>query len=179
MLSSMQAKESLQESLHAFPDNVPSHLKQALINAHHKLSDYYTKFGCLTPTTSGLLISHLSSCFLMTWTLTRFKFWTLTSHIKVFSCWLRWWFHNAMAFPRGHKEEQLCQHYLVPGQICEDRNPLPLLCCSPHQLNYLSGSPQKVNFLVWYKHWPQIFKDELEEFWKLHLEDFESCNPIQ
>jgi hypothetical protein len=49
MLSSTQAifrglQESLKESLRTLPDNVPPRLKLALVNAHRKLSDYYTNF---------------------------------------------------------------------------------------------------------------------------------------
>ncbi|KAG0695804.1 hypothetical protein DFH29DRAFT_991905 [Suillus ampliporus] len=49
MLSSTQAifhglQESLQESLHELPNNTPPHLKDSLIKAHRKLSDYYMKF---------------------------------------------------------------------------------------------------------------------------------------
>ncbi|KAG2084031.1 uncharacterized protein F5147DRAFT_589650, partial [Suillus discolor] len=49
MLSSTQAifrglQESLQDSLCELPDNMPPRLKESLIKAHWKLSDYYTKF---------------------------------------------------------------------------------------------------------------------------------------
>ncbi|KAG1731486.1 uncharacterized protein EDB91DRAFT_1238927 [Suillus paluster] len=49
MLSSTQAifcglQESLQKSLHKLPNNTLPHLKDSLIKAHQKLSDYYTKF---------------------------------------------------------------------------------------------------------------------------------------
>ena len=49
MLSSTQAifrglQESLQDSLRELPDDTPPRLKNALIKAHRKLSDYYTKF---------------------------------------------------------------------------------------------------------------------------------------
>ncbi|KAG2070376.1 hypothetical protein BDR04DRAFT_1019021, partial [Suillus decipiens] len=50
MLSSTQAvlhglQESLQESLCELPNNTPPHLKDSLIQAHQKLSNYYTKFN--------------------------------------------------------------------------------------------------------------------------------------
>lgn len=49
MLSSTQAifrglQESLQESLCELPNDMPPRLKDSLIKAHRKLSDYYTKF---------------------------------------------------------------------------------------------------------------------------------------
>jgi hypothetical protein len=49
MLSSTQAifwglQESLQNSLRELLNNAPPHLKQALVKAHHQLSEYYTKF---------------------------------------------------------------------------------------------------------------------------------------
>lgn len=49
MLSSTQAifcglQESLKDCLINLPNNAPLHLKESLIKAHQKLSDYYTKF---------------------------------------------------------------------------------------------------------------------------------------
>ena len=48
MLSSTHAifrglQDSLRESLHALPNNTPALLRQALLSAHRKLSDYYGK----------------------------------------------------------------------------------------------------------------------------------------
>jgi len=48
MLSSAHAifrglQESLQDELAKLPDNAPQKLRHALMNAHHKLSDYYFK----------------------------------------------------------------------------------------------------------------------------------------
>ncbi|OAX32458.1 hypothetical protein K503DRAFT_805214 [Rhizopogon vinicolor AM-OR11-026] len=40
-----------------------------------------------------------------------------------------------------------------------------------------AGPPQKANFTAWYKKRPMNLKDELEEYYRLPLEDFDTCNP--
>jgi hypothetical protein len=42
-----------------------------------------------------------------------------------------------------------------------------------------SGSPQKVNFTARYKKRPSTLKDELEEFYKLPQEDFNTCDMMK
>ena len=41
-----------------------------------------------------------------------------------------------------------------------------------------NGSPQKVNFTARYKKHPSIRRDQLEEYFKLPCEDFDTCDPI-
>jgi hypothetical protein len=45
--------------------------------------------------------------------------------------------------------------------------------------SHLDGSPQKVNLTVQYWKAPQALVDELEEYFKLPHEDFETCDPIK
>jgi hypothetical protein len=42
-----------------------------------------------------------------------------------------------------------------------------------------SASPQKVDFTARYKKRPTAVKDELEEYYRLPVEDFDACDPIQ
>lgn len=42
-----------------------------------------------------------------------------------------------------------------------------------------SRSPQKVNFTARYKKSARTLRNELEEFFKLPQEDFDSCDPLQ
>jgi hypothetical protein len=49
----------------------------------------------------------------------------------------------------------------------------------PTATETFSGSPQKVNFTARYKKRPATLKDELEEYYRLPLEDFDTCDPIQ
>jgi hypothetical protein len=41
------------------------------------------------------------------------------------------------------------------------------------------GSPEKVNFTARYKKMDRVVVDELEEYFKLPREDFDSCKPLQ
>jgi len=54
---------------------------------------------------------------------------------------------------------------------------------APHppatELSSTSSSPQKVDFTMWYKKRPTTMKDELEEYFRLPVEDFDTCDPIQ
>jgi hypothetical protein len=68
-----------------------------------------------------------------------------------------------------------------------------ILCyanCAPHSLDDVSdttntissavdGSPSKVNFTSRYKKKDQLQRDELEEYFKLPREDFDTCKPLQ
>ena len=38
-------QEDIHASIHSLPDGTPDCLKNSLVNAHRKLSDYYTKFN--------------------------------------------------------------------------------------------------------------------------------------
>jgi hypothetical protein len=49
----------------------------------------------------------------------------------------------------------------------------------PMALPSTSTSPQKVNFTARYKQRPRATVDELEEFFLLPQEDFETCDPLQ
>jgi len=55
----------------------------------------------------------------------------------------------------------------------------PAPATQPASTETPSGSPQKVNFTARYKKHPSTLKDELEEFYKLPQEDFDTCDPIQ
>jgi hypothetical protein len=42
-----------------------------------------------------------------------------------------------------------------------------------------NGSPQKVDFTFRYRNLPQAFTDEVQEYFKLPRENFDTCNPLQ
>ena len=43
----------------------------------------------------------------------------------------------------------------------------------------VDGSPSKVNFTSRYKKKDRLLRDELEEYFKLLCEDFDTCKPVQ
>jgi hAT family C-terminal dimerisation region len=73
-----------------------------------------------------------------------------------------------------HAKDQLHQFYLDNYA----KMPTPPPAIQP-VVTETSGSPQKVNFTARYKKRPSTLKDELEEFYKLPQEDFDTCDPIQ
>ncbi|OAX31085.1 hypothetical protein K503DRAFT_815280, partial [Rhizopogon vinicolor AM-OR11-026] len=157
-LSSTQAifrglQESLQDSLHKLPDNTPPRLKDSLIKAHHKLSDYYTKFD-----KSPLCVwsSHNSISFLVKGLSDDCSDYTLQVHLD-------------------NEKEQLHQYY-QDNYLAPQASPITP---EPTTAETVFGSPQKVDFMAQYKKRPMNLKDELEEYYRLPLEDFDTCDPIQ
>ena len=43
----------------------------------------------------------------------------------------------------------------------------------------MNGSPQKVDFTSRYRNLPQAFTDEVQEYFKLPRENFDTCDPLQ
>ena len=43
----------------------------------------------------------------------------------------------------------------------------------------MSGSPQKVDFTSRYRNLPQAFTDEVQEYFKLPRENFDTCDPLR
>ena len=43
----------------------------------------------------------------------------------------------------------------------------------------VNGSPQKVDFMSRYRNLPQAFTDEVQEYFKLPRENFDTCDPLQ
>jgi len=43
----------------------------------------------------------------------------------------------------------------------------------------VNGSPQKVDFTSRYRNLPQAFTDEVQEYFKLPRENFDTCDPLQ
>jgi hypothetical protein len=73
-----------------------------------------------------------------------------------------------------HAKDQLRQYYQdnYAAQV-----PAPI--SQPHVATTSSDSPQKVNFTARYKKRPSVMNDELEEFYRLPQEDFDTCDPIR
>jgi hypothetical protein len=68
--------------------------------------------------------------------------------------------------------------YYKENYTAEDASaPTPSQTITPSQQNVL-GSPQKC-FTSRYHNKSKVSINELEEYWKLPIEDFETCDPIQ
>jgi hypothetical protein len=68
--------------------------------------------------------------------------------------------------------------YYKENYAAEDASaPTPSQTITPSQQN-VSGSPQKC-FTSRYRNKSKVSINELEEYWKLPVEDFETCDPIQ
>lgn len=158
MLSSTHAifrglQDSLTDSLRSLPNNTPALLRQGLLNAHRKLSDYYGKFD-ESPyyTWASLLDPRISYCGLLA------------------DC-------GDDLDARAHLEtakESLYTHFRA------NYDKLLLAPTTPvAPTSTIKRSPQEVDFTSRYRNLPQAFTDEVQEYFKLPREDFDTCDPLQ
>lgn len=183
MLSSAHAiyrglQDSLQDSLRALPNNTHPNLKLGLLNAHRKLSDYYNKID--------------DSPF-YTWASR-----TFISFSYLLLCGPQTNICSLVLDPRISYEGLLHDCGTDPDAIhtlsnsraallayCDRKyasSSVPTIPSSqPSQplSSFTPGSPDKVNFTARYKTTSRVPTNELEEYFKLPIEDFDSCDPIQ
>ena len=57
--------------------------------------------------------------------------------------------------------------------------PLPVPTAPVVSTSAMDGSPQKVDFTSRYRNLPQAFTDEVQEYFKLPRENFDTCDPLQ
>jgi len=71
-------------------------------------------------------------------------------------------------------KEHLCAHF------CAKYNkPLPEPAAPVTSTSAVNSSPQKVDFTSSYQNLPQAFTDEVQEYFKLPRENFDTCDPLQ
>jgi hAT family C-terminal dimerisation region len=73
---------------------------------------------------------------------------------------------------KGQLVQHYCEQYLRDAPPPTQQQPVMLPSTS-------STSPQKVNFTARYRQRPRATVNELEEFFSLPQEDFETCDPLQ
>ena len=160
MLSSTQAifrglQESLQDSLRELPNNTPPRLKNSLIKAHRKLSDYYTKFD-ESPyyIWSSCKQSHYSVYYLSHTLIT-----VLDPRISYEGLLADCGDDYTMQSHLDNAKDQLRQYY-QDNYLAKSASVAP----QPAVVETFSGSPQKVNFTARYKKRPNTLKDELDAY---------------
>jgi hAT family C-terminal dimerisation region len=57
--------------------------------------------------------------------------------------------------------------------------PLPARTTPVASTSAVNGSPQKVDFTSHYRNLPQAYTDEVQEYFKLPRENFDTCDPLQ
>src|SRR6202522_2481856 len=162
MLSSTQAifrglQESLQESLRKLPDNVPSPLKQDIVKAHCKLSDYYTKFDVSpyyiwssrkSPPKLVIIAINSETCQVLD---PRISYEGLLADCSD---------DLTMQQHLENAKEELRQHYQESYEKTAASPPIvPLSASAEVHGSANSGSPQKVNFIGRYKRRPQTSRE--------------------
>ena len=169
-------QEHIRKIYSALPESVPQRIKDSLIEAHRKLSDYYHRYD--------------QSPF-YTWAARKFNHFDfmfegyLVTHQPIF----------LVLDPRISYEG-------VCGDYMDDPDLLSYLDSSKttlhaHYIQHYSGrasslsrstnptqstsdeSPSQVNFTSRYKKKDATLRDELDEYFKLPREDFDSCEPLK
>ena len=165
-------QEDLRQLLTELPDSSPSYLKNSLIKAHQKLSDYYTK---LDDSPFYIWASCISLCTPLYLTLTFFDA-VLDPRIS---------YQGLLADCTGDpllvSQLELVNGQLTMGYQEQYMQDIPALVPSwPAVMatSTSSTSPQKVNFMARYKQWPRLMADELSDYFKLPQGDFDACNPL-
>ncbi|KAK0234625.1 hypothetical protein EDD85DRAFT_955453 [Armillaria nabsnona] len=168
----------LRDILRNLPDSVSPQIKNGLVKAHHKLSDYYYKFD---------------ESLLYTWAAHKF---TLSYGRQITDCVVVLDPHisyegmcndyvddeSLLEYLEGAKSS-LHQHYQKYYANKTTTRPQTQTSGNVHgnRLGRLSsqGSPQKMNFTSHLSNKPKCVTDELEEYFKLSPEDYDSCDPIK
>lgn len=164
-------QEHLCSILRDLPDSIDMSIKQGLLSAHEKLSDYYYKYD-------------------------ESPFYTWAAHKSLSLCLSIYYTdHKPVLDPRisydGMKEDyeddsSLGEYLETAKTDLHDYYQTHYTCVSqgleshPSQTSVVDaqGSPQKVNFTSRYRQKDRVATDELEEYFKLAREDFESCDPL-
>jgi len=163
-------QDSLADSLHLLPNNTPASLCRGLLNANQKLGDYYRKSNESPYYTWA---SHMS-CILLWYT-------TSLTSLLVLDPWISYSglladcgdALNTCAHLEATKE---CLH----AHLCAKYNKLLPAPAAPAALtSVMNNSPQKVDFTSCYWDLPQAFMDEVQEYFKLPHENFDTCDPLQ
>ena len=94
--------------------------------------------------------------------------------------WLCWWQYpyRLSGICKGitscYFQENYAGKYIIAPSVTAASTPRSAFGASQSQ----NGSPQKVNFTARYKKHPSVRRDQLEEYFKLPREDFDTCDPI-
>ncbi|KAL0945055.1 hypothetical protein HGRIS_014971 [Hohenbuehelia grisea] len=161
MLSSCLAifrglQDHLKNILRSLPDNIPPILRDAVTAAHQKLSDYYNKFDespyCMWASLLDPRISYeaLKSDY---------------TDDPILSEYLE----SSRAKLEQHFNKFYKTNNSTPTSEASSTSSAPAVN---------TGHPQRISFVARYKRVQQATSDELEEFWRLAPEDYESCDPI-
>ena len=165
-------QEDLRQSLTELPDLSPSYLKNSLVKAHRKLSDYYTK---LDDSPFYIWASCTSLCTPLFSTLMFFGS-VLDPRISyqglLADCAGDPLLVSQLEFVKGQLSQRYQEQYMQDIPALVPSRPAVMSTSTS------SASPQKVNFTARYKQRPRPVADELWDYFKLPQEDFDACNPL-
>lgn len=171
-------QDDLRKTIRQLPTSTPSVLRNGLLDAHRKLSDYYYKFDqspYYTWAACTLIFSFLSHWqkIVLTCSITvldpRISYDRLKSDFEHDPDLLE---HLEDCRTRLHDHFQL---YYANKHSGVRHPPAPLSSAS---MTRPKGSPQK-DFTSRYRYQSRAAIDELHEYFKLPGEDFDLCDPVQ
>jgi hypothetical protein len=184
MLSTVHAifrglQEHIRSTLAELPDSAPMELRDGLVEAHQKLSEYYYRSDespFYTWAASKLVSSILAL------TLFSFNLYAVLDPRIMYEGLKNDCESDPILLGDLDRSKKQLQAYYRTNYTpsTRPRPPRPsqsLSSLSSRNGNSL-GSPEKVNFTSRYQKKDRVIVDELEEYFKLPREDFESCKPL-
>ena len=166
-------EDSLAANLRSLPNNIPS-LRRGLLKAHRKLSDYYGKSDESPYYTWASRSSSIPLCY-FTLILMNCPPAVLDPRIS----------YSGLLADCGddldsHAHLESAKDQLHTRFHAKYEKPLPVPTATPIvSSSTTSGSPQKVDFISRYRNLPQVKTDEVEEYFKLPRENFDTCDPLR
>ena len=163
-------QDSLADSLWSLLSNTPSPLQWGLLKAHCKLSDYYGKSD---------------ESLYYTWASHKYHVpFSQTIPLTIFVVLDLWISYSGLLADCGDDLEA-CSHLEATKTHLHDHfhakyNQTPSVPIDSIALtSTTNASPLKVDFTSHYQNLPQAFMDEVQEYFKLPHENFDTCDPLR
>ncbi|CAA7257320.1 unnamed protein product [Cyclocybe aegerita] len=156
--ATQQMSDKLKTILCSLPANVPTNVKNGLVRAHQKLSDYYFKFDQLPHVCWAALLD------------LRISYTALTED-----------FADDLDLSDSLEtlKTELRTYYLTNYAGCHTSFPSSTQASSHSTLGTSVSSAPITNFTACYQCCPWATTDELTEYFRLPQEDFNTCDPIK
>lgn len=174
-------QSDLCDVLRSLPDTASPKRKRGLTDAHLKLSDYYHTFD---ESPFYLWSAHMFCVILLCPNAYNTCYLVLDPRISYSA--LKDEFENDAELST-HLEitkDDLREYYKAKYEVQMAPSSTPMSSASQPEprlsqasMSALHGSPQK-NFIARFQRKPRAATDELQEFWSLPQEDFETCDPL-
>jgi hypothetical protein len=171
-------QEHIQQIYHDLPASTPPKIKTGLLDAHRKLSDYYYKYdqspfytwaACESPNRGVASLV----CFSPNYSIVldpRISYEGARQDYANDPDLLSYLESTKLSLHAHYEKHYANRARSSLGDVADTTGPVS---------SAADESPSKVNFTSRYKKKDNLSRDEIEEYFKLPCEDFDSCKPLQ